>query len=85
MLLVFVSQFSDEIGIIRRSNRTPLVQKVENTQLLVVNHFKEGDVVLIRNIFELGCKSFFLEQHLFLFEYFVQVYLMQPLVGIVYK
>ena len=83
MLLVFVPQFGYEIGVIRRSNRAPLVQKVENTQLLVVNHFKKGDVVLIRDILELGCQSLFLEQHLFLFEYFVQVYLMQPLVSVV--
>ena len=40
MFFMFMPQLGNKIRIIRRCNRTPLIQQIKNTQLLIINKFQ---------------------------------------------
>ena len=83
MLLVIVSNFGDERGLVRRGHSTPFIKQVEYAQVVVVYQLKHLDVVFEFDLLELlsepfHCKVFFLN-----FEYFSEVDLVQPFIGVV--
>ena len=82
---MFMPQFGNKIGVIRGCNRAPLIQKIEYTKLLIIDEFKKDNIIFKVYVLKFITKTFFLEQHLFFLEYFVEIYLVQPFVSIVDK
>ena len=40
VLFMFMSEFGDEVWVIRRGNWAPLIKQIEDAELLVVDKFK---------------------------------------------
>lgn len=42
MFFMFVPEFGDEAGVVWRGNGAPLIQKVEDAELFIVNELQDG-------------------------------------------
>jgi hypothetical protein len=55
MFFMFVPEFGDKAGVIRRGNGAPFVKEVEDAELLIVNEFQDRQVIFVGYSFELMC------------------------------
>lgn len=83
VLLVLVPELGDEGGVVGRGDGAPLVEQVEDAELLVIDELEHRHVVGVRNALELMGKALALEQLALVLEDLGEVDLMQALVGVV--
>lgn len=80
---MIVPQFGDERPLIRSSHRTPLVQQVEYTEMIVVNQLNDANIVLEVDLTIFMDKVLCFVFKSFLFKYFLQIDLMESFISII--
>lgn len=83
MLLMIKTYFSNEGGLIWGGNRALLIKQIKDTQLLVVDKLNDLHIVLEIDLSKLVLKLLGNEVFLFKLEYFLEIKLMEPFIGIV--
>lgn len=85
MFLMVEPQFGNKCWLIRRSHRAPLIQQIEDTELIIINKFQHFDIIFEGNLPEFVLQTFS-DEYLFLqFEYLFEIYLVESLVCVVYE
>jgi len=83
VFLVVVPHLDDEAGVFWGGNLAPLIEKVEDAELVEINELQHCHVIFVGYGFEHMREPLRLEEFLFLLENLGEVDLMQPLIGII--
>lgn len=85
MFFMVEAKLSDKARLVRRSNRAPLIQQIENTQTLIVDQLDHLYIILKGNLSKLVLEAFIDEMLFFQFKDLFKVNLMEALVCVVYE